>query len=277
MYSKKLRSQSSLFLVLVIFGAIIWSLAGTNTSPLILISRDGLFQLIDFFRSMYPPKFGLGTILFAVGKSIETLSMSLLGTILAMIIGFPLSFVAAENLSSKGILFAIDKRNPFLRNVRKIIQILATLILNLLRSIPEILWALIFILMAGLGPFPGVLALGFHTGGILGKLYSEVIEEVNTESLEPLISVGSGTIGFIAYGVIPQALPQMLSYTLYRWEVNIRAAAIVGVVGAGGLGKEIFTSISLFQYNRLLTYLIMLLIIVSAVDFFSAWLRKRFI
>ncbi len=272
-----MKKRFSLILIVIIIGVIIWSLIGTNTSPFILFSRDGISQFLDFFGSMYPPKVDQATIYLALDKSVETLSMSLLGTILAFIIAFPLSFLAAENLSSKGILFAFDKRHPFIKNSRKIIQVMATFILNFLRSIPEILWALIFILMVGLGPFPGVLALGFHTGGILGKLYSEIIEEIDKEPIESLLSVGSGTTGLIAFGVIPQALPQILSYTLYRWEINIRAAAIVGIVGAGGLGMEIFTAISLFKYKSLLTYLIVLLILVSMVDLFSNWLRKKFV
>jgi len=149
----------------------------------------------------------------------------------------------------------------------------STLGLNLLRSIPELFWALIFILAVGLGPFAGVLALGFHTGGVLGKLFSEVIEDVNPQPIEALQATGASTAAVLAYGIFPLALPQLISYTLYRWEVNIRAAAIIGVVGAGGIGREIYVAVSLFHYHQLLTLLLMTLIIVTLVDYLSTWIR----
>ena len=149
----------------------------------------------------------------------------------------------------------------------------STLGLNLLRSIPELFWALIFILAVGLGPFAGVLALGFHTGGVLGKLFSEVIEDVNPQPIEALQGTGAPMAAVLAYGIFPLALPQLVSDTLYRWEVNIRAAAIIGVVGAGGIGRDIYVAISLFHYQQLLTLLLMTLIIVTLVDYLSAWVR----
>jgi phosphonate transport system permease protein len=145
--------------------------------------------------------------------------------------------------------------------------------LNLLRSVPELFWALIFILAVGLGPFAGVLALGFHTGGVLGKLFSEAIEDVNPQPIEALQATGASTAAVLAYGIFPLALPRLVSYTLYRWEVNIRAAAIIGVVGAGGIGRDIYVAISLFHYQQLLTLLLTTLIIVTLVDYFSAWVR----
>jgi phosphonate transport system permease protein len=149
----------------------------------------------------------------------------------------------------------------------------STLGLNLLRSIPELFWALIFILAVGLGPFAGVLALGFHTGGVLGKLFSEVIEEVNPQPIEALQATGASPAAVLAYGIFPLALPQLIAYTLYRWEVNIRAAAIIGVVGAGGIGRDIYLAVSLFHYHQLLTLLLMTLIIVTLVDYLSTGIR----
>ena len=116
-----------------------------------------------------------------------------------------------------------------------------------------------------------MLALGFHTGGVLGKLFSEVIEDVNPQPIEALQGTGASTAAVLAYGIFPLALPQLVSYTLYRWEVNI--AAIIGVVGAGGIGRDIYVAISLFHYQQLLTLLLMTLIIVTLVDYLSAWVR----
>jgi phosphonate transport system permease protein len=136
-------------------------------------------------------------------------------------------------------------------------------------------WALIFVFLVGLGPFPGVLALGVHTGGVLGKLFGEVLEEVDLQPIESLQSTGAGRLQILFYGIVPQILPQFVSYILYRWEVNIRVAAVLGFVGAGGLGQRIHIAISLFLENQLLTLLIVLYIMVTAVDYLSAYLRRR--
>ncbi|MDP6559051.1 MAG: ABC transporter permease subunit, partial [Candidatus Binatia bacterium] len=146
---------------------------------------------------------------------------------------------------------------------------------NFLRTVPEMTWALIFVFLVGLGPFPGVLALGVHTGGVLGKLFGEVLEEVDLQPIESLQSTGAGRLQILFYGIVPQILPQFVSYILYRWEVNIRVAAVLGFVGAGGLGQRIHIAISLFLENQLLTLLIVLYIMVTAVDYLSAYLRRR--
>jgi len=147
--------------------------------------------------------------------------------------------------------------------------------LNFLRTVPEMVWALIFVFLVGLGPFPGVLALGVHTGGVLGKLFAEVLEDVDSQPIESLQSIGASKMQILFYGILPQVLPQFISYTLYRWEVNIRMAAVLGFVGAGGLGQRIHIAISLFLDNQLLTLLIALYVLVTAVDYLSAYLRRR--
>jgi phosphonate transport system permease protein len=153
----------------------------------------------------------------------------------------------------------------------------AKALLNVLRTIPEIVWALMFVFMVGLGPFPGVLALGFHTGGVLGKLFGEVLEDVDPRPLEALQSTGASRLRILLYGILPQAAPQFLSYALYRWEVNIRAAAILGFVGAGGLGQRIHIAISLFLEHQLLTLMLAIYLMVTLVDWLSASLRRRLI
>jgi phosphonate transport system permease protein len=194
--------------------------------------------------------------------------------ILAVLIALPLGII-----SSRTVLIGVDSaegNQPMsgARYLRLIPYWGSTLGLNLLRSIPELFWALIFILAVGLGPFAGALALGLHTGGVLGKLFSEVIEDVNPQPIEALQATGAPMAAVLAYGIFPLALPQLLSYTLYRWEVNIRAAAIIGVVGAGGIGRDIYVAISLFHYQQLFTLLLMTLVIVTLVDYLSAWVRS---
>jgi phosphonate transport system permease protein len=233
--------------------------------------------VVEFIKQLFPPDISPGTIRESLSKAIETLAMSFLGTILAVILAAPLAFLSTSTLNFTGILYEFEQVRGVGYRLRQVIYHLATLILNFLRSIPEILWALIFILAVGLGPFAGVLALGIHTAGVLGKLYSEILEDVDEAPIEALQSTGASRSKIFFYSIMPNALPQFLSYTLYRWEVNIRAATIVGVVGAGGLGREIYVAISLFHYTQLLTLLIMVFVIVTLVDYLSALVRFRLI
>jgi phosphonate transport system permease protein len=256
-----------------ILALIVWSAVGTGADLRVFLSRDAWFQMGTFAKGLFPPdlsgKFLRGTL----WSGVETIALSLMGTGLAVLIALPLGIISSRTVLG-GIHGAGDRRpRPCARVLRAIPYWASTLGLNLLRSIPELFWALIFILAVGLGPFAGVLALGFHTGGVLGKLFSEVIEDVNPQPIEALQATGAPTAAVLAYGVFPLALPQLVSYTLYRWEVNIRAAAIIGVVGAGGIGRDIYVAISLFHYQQLLTLLLMTLIIVTLVDYLSAWVR----
>ena len=224
-------------------------------------------------KGLFPPDLSAKFLRGTLWSGVETMALSLMGTVLAVLIALPLGIVSSRTVLG-GIHSDADRRlQPGARLLRAIPYWGSTLGLNLLRSIPELFWALIFILAVGLGPFAGVLALGFHTGGVLGKLFSEVIEDVNPQPIEALQGTGASTAAVLAYGIFPLALPQLVSYTLYRWEVNIRAAAIIGVVGAGGIGRDIYVAISLFHYQQLLTLLLMTLIIVTLVDYLSAWVR----
>jgi phosphonate transport system permease protein len=253
--------------------AIIWSALGTGTDPLVFLQGDAWFQMASFAKGLFPPDLSAKFLRTTLWSGVETLALSLMGTVLAVLIALPLGIISGRTVFG-GIHPDVDSRlPPSARVLRALPYWGSTFGLNLLRSIPELFWALIFILAVGLGPFAGVLALGFHTGGVLGKLFSEVIEDVNPQPIEALQATGASTAAVLAYGIFPLALPQLVSYTLYRWEVNIRAAAIIGVVGAGGIGRDIYVAISLFHYQQLLTLLLMTLIIVTLVDYLSAWVR----
>jgi phosphonate transport system permease protein len=252
---------------------IIWSGVGTGADLRVFLYRDAWVQMASFVAGMFPPDLSARFLHNTLWSGVETIALSLMGTVLAVLIALPLGIISSRTVLG-GIYADADNRHPpGARLLRAIPYWGSTLGLNLLRSIPELFWALIFILAVGLGPFAGVLALGFHTGGVLGKLFSEVIEDVNPQPLEALQSTGASTGAVLAYGIFPLALPQLVSYTLYRWEVNIRAAAIIGVVGAGGIGRDIYVAISLFHHQQLLTLLLMTLIIVTLVDYLSAWAR----
>jgi phosphonate transport system permease protein len=256
-----------------IIALIIWSAVGTGADLRVFLQGDAWFQMASFVGGLFPPDLSSRFLRTTLWSGVETLALSLMGTLLAVLIALPLGIASSRTVGG-GLPTDADVRLlPRARLLRAIPYWGSTLGLNLQRSIPELFWALIFILAVGLGPFAGVLALGFHTGGVLGKLFSEVIEDVNPHPIEALQATGASAAAVLAYGIFPLALPQLVSYTLYRWEVNIRAAAIIGVVGAGGIGREIYLAISLFHYQQLSTLLLMTLVIVTLVDYFSAWVR----
>jgi phosphonate transport system permease protein len=256
-----------------IIALIIWSAIGTGADLRVFFYRDAWVQMGIFVKGLLPPDLSAKFLRGTLWSGVETMALSLMGTVLAVLIALPLGIASSRAVLGGAHSDADRRLPPGARLLRAIPYWGSTLGLNLLRSIPELFWALIFILAVGLGPFAGVLALGFHTGGVLGKLFSEVIEDVNPQPIEALQATGASTAAVLAYGIFPLALPQLVSYTLYRWEVNIRAAAIIGVVGAGGIGRDIYVAISLFHYQQLLTLLLMTLIIVTSVDYLSARVR----
>src|SRR5918996_1865774 len=266
----EVRRTYSWVVVAGIIALIIWSAIGTGVDLRVFLYRDAWFQMSTFVQGLFPPDLSAKFLRGTLWSGVETMALSLMGTVLAVLIALPLGIVSSRTVLG-GIHGDTDRRlQPGARLLRAISYWSSTLGLNLLRSIPELFWALIFILAVGLGPFAGVLALGFHTGGVLGKLFSEVVENVDVQPLEALHATGARSSAVLAYGVLPLALPQLVSYTLYRWEVNIRAATIIGVVGAGGIGRDIYVAISLFHYQQLLTLLLMTLVIVTLVDYISA-------
>ncbi len=210
---------------------------------------------VDFVGRMLPPDFGVSA---TIAESlIETVQMALIGTTLAAIVSLPLAVMAARNISSRPL------------------QAGARLVLNTLRTIPSIIWGLFFVAIVGLGPFPGILALTFYAAGYLGKFYYEGIESIDPGPLESLRTVGASPLQRFRWGVFPQVLPLMLGYTLYMLEYNVRAASILGIVGAGGIGFYLYTYINNFQYDRAATALLFLLVVVTIIDSASSRLRAR--
>jgi phosphonate transport system permease protein len=266
------RTYSSV-VVLAIIVLIVWSAMATGADMRVFFYRDAWLQMGRFVAGLFPPDLSANFLRTTLWSGVETLALSLMGTLLAVLIALPLSILSGRTVLH-GVASDADRQvASSTKFLRATLFWGSTLGLNLLRSIPELFWALIFILAVALGPFAGALALGFHTGGILGKLFSEVIEDVDPQPIEALQATGASSPAVLAYGIFPLALPQLLSYTLYRWEVNIRAAAIIGVVGAGGIGREIYLAVSLFHYHQLLTLLLMTLFIVTLVDYLSTWVR----
>lgn len=254
---------------------VVWSAAGTQVDLGTLGSAEAGRQIWTYVSRLFPPDLSGAAVRAAASGAVETFAISLLGSLLAVAIGLPLSLLATRTLLFRGVLFEGRPLGRGEKGARLAVFAAAKAMLNVLRTVPELVWAMIFVFMVGLGAFPGVLALGVHTGGVLGKLFGEVLEDVDPAPLEALQATGAGRFRVLLYGVLPQALPQFLSYALYRWEVNIRVAAVMGFVGAGGLGQQIHIAISLFHEHQLLTLLLAIYLIVTLVDALSAYLRAR--
>lgn len=240
-------------LVIIIY---YWALSGTDVSPTDF--AKGFPFMIDFVRRMFPPDLtNLGKFLL---KAVETLQMAIVGSSLGALIALPLSFLAARNIMPNKIVY---------HTVRTIF--------DTCRGINEIVWGIIFVSMVGLGPFPGVLALAAHVTGALGRYFSESIETVDPEVVKAIISTGANKIQVIARGIFPQVKPLFINYTLYYLENNFRAATVLGLVGAGGIGMELITSMRLFRNREVLTILIIMVSMVMLIDRFSAYMRKKIV
>lgn len=221
-----------------------------------LFGRDSVRQMAEFARGFAPPDTSPEFLGRAAVGAAETLAISVVGTLLAALGG---AFLA---------LPASGRWSRWLRPP-------ARLVLNVLRSIPELVWAVFMVLAAGLGPFAGCLALAVHTAGVLGRLFAETLENAPPEPARALRDAGAGATLAFLYGTLPVALPQFTSYALYRWEYNIRMAAVLGFVGAGGLGQMLYFHLSIFQQAQASTVLIAMFVLVLAVDFLSDRLRAR--
>jgi phosphonate transport system permease protein len=242
--------------------------------PLVLFEKEGREHLWKFIAGMFPPELSWQFLSLMLRPTLETVQISVMGTLIAVTIGFPLALLATRTFSVGGVLNEGETRgSPPRLAARFLVYSAARGILSLFRSIPEFVWAFMFVRAVGLGPFPGVLAIGVAYGGMLGKVYSEIFEGVNDRPLEALQSTGANKLQIFFYGCLPQALPNFVSYTLYRWECAVRASAILGLVGAGGLGQQIEISMRMFNFHEVLTLLAMLFLMVAAVDFISAKIR----
>jgi len=223
-----------------------------------LFSADAAHSMGRFLAEFFPPDLGWGFLAQVGRASVETLAMSALGTALAAAAGLLLALPAA----SLGQRFANGYRTP------------ARLLLNALRAIPELVWASLLLIAAGLGPFAGTLALAIHTTGVLGRLFAMAMENCPDGPAFALRVQGVGSLRVCLYATLPQVLPQLISYTLYRWENNIRAAAVLGVVGAGGLGQLLSFHMGLFHMHKTATLLGAMLLLVALVDFCSDRIRR---
>jgi phosphonate transport system permease protein len=223
-----------------------------------LFAAESLRQMGTYALAFFPPDLSLSYLAQIWRGTLETIAISAIGTVLAAVAGLVLALPAAGRFGA-------------------VARVAARLTLNFLRSIPELVWAALMVFAAGLGPFAGCLALALHTSGVIGRLFAETLENAPPEPAIALRLAGASSLTGFLYGTMPTVSAQFVAYLLYRWEINIRMAAILGVVGAGGLGQLLYTSLSLFQQRQALSVILAMLALVTLVDAASAWLRQRLV
>ncbi|WP_293165995.1 phosphonate ABC transporter, permease protein PhnE [Okeania sp. SIO2C9] len=231
---------------------LVFSALQSEINFLTLFQKSG--NMVEYIQSYFPPDFSDWKIYLE--DTIITISMGLWGTILAAIFAVPFSILASENMSPIWIVQPIRR------------------ILDAMRAINEVVFALIFVVAVGLGPFAGVLALFVHTAGTLGKLFSEAVESIEPGPVEGIRATGASKIQEIIFGVIPQVMPLWTSFVLYRFESNVRSASVLGIVGAGGIGVSLYQSFGSFLYQKVCAILIILILATSIIDLLSAKLRN---
>ena len=221
-----------------------------------LASGESMRLMAKFVGEFFPPDLSPGFVAKAAWGALQTFAVAAVGTLLAVIAASALALPAAGR-------FGLASR------------LAARLLLNVLRSVPELVWAALMVIAAGLGPFAGTLALALHTSGVLGRLYAESLENAAPLPERSLRDAGSGRIAAFAYATLPLVTAQGVAYALYRLEMNIRMAAVLGFVGAGGLGQMLYFHLSIFQQAQAATLLIAMFMLVFAVDSLSAAVRGR--
>ncbi|WP_400246642.1 phosphonate ABC transporter, permease protein PhnE [Niallia sp. JL1B1071] len=192
-----------------------------------------------------------------IAYMIETLAIAYAGAVIGAILAIPFGFLAASNISK--------------------FSYIGKWILNAIRAFPEVMFAIIFVAAVGMGPFAGVLAIGINSIGMLGKLYSEVIESIDMSVLESFKANGAGRLQTIWYGVIPQIIPEFASYAIYRYEIDVRSSTVLGVVGAGGIGTPLIIAAMQRSWERVGMMLIIIIVVVSVIDFISSRIRRRLV
>jgi phosphonate transport system permease protein len=231
-------------------------------------------RVARFLGAMFPPESDPSFLRSLAVPLFQTVGISVMGTLIGITIGAVLSLPATSTLVFAEV-DAAGRRSLPARLWRGAIYTAARLVLNALRSIPELIWVLVCILAVGLGPFAGTVAIGLHTGGVLGKLYAETLEEVPSPPIEALRASGASLFQILLWGIWPQARPMLASYTVLRWETNLRVSTILGLVGGGGLGQAIYNNVQLGFYPRVTTLIAIVYLLVMATDWIGDRWRSR--
>jgi phosphonate transport system permease protein len=251
--ARRLRTWAVLAAVLAFYAAC-WHLAGVDLGRL----AAGLPKIWHWLAQAWPPAWSeLPMFLYRTG---ETVAMAAIGTTAAVLLALPMAVLASRNITPWPRLYG-----P------------ARMFLNALRGVDSFVFALLFVAAVGLGPFAGVLGIALHTWGSAAKNFADHIEGINLEPYEAVRSSGAGRTTALGYAVLPDVLPALLSTALFWWEFNVRASTVLGVVGAGGIGQELKSSMDLLDFSRLFTIIAVILVVVTVLDRASTWLRRRLV
>ena len=250
----KLVTNTRIVFLLIIIAVLIISAIQSELNFLLFLDPERINRIAEYIPQYFPPDFTYWKVYLV--DTLITIGMGIWGTLLAAIAAVPLSIMASNNVFPAWVV------QPTRR------------ILDAMRAINELVFALIFIVAVGLGPFAGVLALFLHTAGTLGKLFSEAVEAIEPAPVEGIRATGASKLQEVIYGVIPQVIPLWTSFTLYRFEANVRSASVLGIIGAGGIGFSLYQSFGSFEYQKVCAILIILILATSIIDFVSARIRN---
>lgn len=248
--------------------ALLWPLlVATEFRPWVLFSAESREPTVRFLAASMPPATHPEFLWLVARETWRTVAIATAGITLALVVAVPATLVSTRALSISALSGRMAPLPALLRQgVRWALVVL--------RSIPELVWALVFVRVVGLGPTAGVLAIALTYGGMLGKVYADILESGETPATRSLLANGSGRLQAFAYGLLPQNAAELTSYTVYRWECAIRSSVVLGFVGAGGLGQQLDNSTKMFAGGEVATMLLVFVALVALADQVSAWLRR---
>ena len=258
-------------------GRVFWLLAaGVLLWPMLVLTEFKVWTLFEasnlkptlkFLGDFFPPKIESEFLLLVARESWRTVAIATAGMALALVLAIPLALLSVRVLSVSAPTGRMDKLPAIFRTLLRWLMVV-------LRSVPELIWALIFVRVVGLGPTAGVIAIALTYGGMLGKVYAEILESGDVQVTQSLLRNGACPMQAFFYGLLPQNASELTSYTVYRWECAIRSSAVLGFVGAGGLGQQMDASMKMFNGSEVATMLIVFMLLVWLADAISGWLRK---
>lgn len=232
-----------------------------------LFEASNLKPTLKFLGDFFPPKIEREFLLLVAKETWRTVAIATAGIALALVLAIPLALLSVRVLSVSALTGKMDKLPAIFRTLLRWLMVM-------LRSVPELIWALIFVRVVGLGPTAGVIAIALTYGGMLGKVYAEILESGDAQVTQTLLRNGARPMQAFFYGLLPQNAAELTSYTVYRWECAIRSSAVLGFVGAGGLGQQMDASMKMFNGSEVATMLIVFMLLVWLADVTSAWLRR---
>ena len=252
----------------VVACVILWpALVSTEFRPWVFFETENLKVTTRFLAEFFPPALSPEFLELVVREAWRTVAIATAGTFLALVLAIPLTLLSTTVLSISSLSGRMHAL-PFV--IRQLIRWL----LILLRSVPELIWALVFVRVVGLGPAAGVLAIALTYAGMLGKVYGEILESSDREPATSLLRNGAGRLQTFFFSVLPSNAKELTSYTIYRWECAIRASTVLGFVGAGGLGQQMDNSMRMFNGSEVATMLIVFILLVGLADLLSTWMRR---